>query len=163
MKTYPTYDYENELHSVVCEEAAVYGLSQPLDFGIKSFLANKMLVVSAIRKGFPFSLFERIQQSLPFSEADWASFLDISTKTLQRYKQAKQHLFKASHTEKIIAITEVTEMGLEVFGDIHKFKLWLETPSYALGGYAPFELLKDAYGKELVMAELVRISHGILA
>lgn len=163
MKPYPIKDFENDLHGLVCEEAVAYGISASDHFSLQDFLSNKMLVVSAIRKGFTFSLFEQIQKSLPFTETDWDGFLDVSTKTLQRYKQAKQHLFKSSHTEKIIAIAEVTDLGLEVFGIMEKFKLWLETPSYALGNYKPFELLKDAYGIELVVAELVRINHGVLA
>jgi uncharacterized protein (DUF2384 family) len=38
----------------------------------------------------------------------------------------------------------------------------LETPSYALGGMKPMDMLRDSYGKELVMGELTRINHGIL-
>jgi uncharacterized protein (DUF2384 family) len=41
--------------------------------------------------------------------------------------------------------------------------MWLETPNFALGNQKPFELLKDSYGKEMVMGELTRIDHGILA
>jgi putative toxin-antitoxin system antitoxin component (TIGR02293 family) len=54
-------------------------------------------------------------------------------------------------------------MGMEVFGNMEKFRLWLETPSYALGTMRPVELLRDSYGKEMVMGELTRINYGILA
>ncbi len=37
-------------------------------------------------------------------------------------------------------------MGLDVFGNVEKLKLWLDTPSYALGKLKPIELLKDFYG-----------------
>ncbi|MCC6451300.1 MAG: DUF2384 domain-containing protein, partial [Acidobacteria bacterium] len=33
---------------------------------------------------------------------------------------------------------------------------------FALGNVKPVELLRDSYGKELVMGELNRIAHGIL-
>jgi uncharacterized protein (DUF2384 family) len=59
-------------------------------------------------------------------------------------------------------MAEVTNMGLETFGSFEKLKLWLNTPNFALGNLKPFELLKDSYGKELVMNELVHINHGIL-
>lgn len=126
------------------------------------FLSNKMLIIVAIRAGIPYSLFDVIQDYAPFSESDWADFLDISTKSLQRYKQSSKQ-FKALQSEKIIEMAEVTNMGLDVFGNMEKFKLWLDTPVFSLGSLKPMELLKDSYGKELVLAELTRINYGILA
>ena len=60
-------------------------------------------------------------------------------------------------------MAEVTNAGLDTFGNIEKFKLWLETPNFSLGDQMPMELLKDSYGKEMVLGELTRINHGILA
>jgi len=131
-------------------------------FGYNEFLSNKMLIIGAIRTGIPYSLFALIQNDTPFSESDWANFLDISTKSLQRYKASTSHSFKPIHSEKIIEMAEITMIGLEVFGDIEKLKLWLNTPNFALGKLKPIELLKDSYGKEMVMTELIHIDHGIL-
>jgi putative toxin-antitoxin system antitoxin component (TIGR02293 family) len=128
----------------------------------ENFLEDKMLIIVAIRIGIPYSLFDLIQNYTPFSENDWASFLDISTKSLQRYKTSPEHQFKPIHSEKIIEVAEVTKVGLDVFGNIEKLKLWLNTPNYALGKLKPIELLKDSYGKEMVIGELNRINHGIL-
>lgn len=130
--------------------------------GYDDLLNNKMLIIKAIRVGIPYSLFTLIQDITPFSENDWADFLDVSTKSLQRYKTAHEHFFKAIHSEKIIEMAEVTKVGFDVFGDMDKLKLWLNTPNYALGNLKPVELLKDSYGKELVISELTRINHGIL-
>ena len=125
------------------------------------FLSNKMLIIFAIRNGIPYSLFNVIQDYAPFSENDWANFLDISTKSLQRYKQTSKQ-FKPNQSEKIIEMAEVTSTGLDVFGEMDKFKLWLDTPNFALGNLKPMELLKDSYGKEFVLSELTRINYGIL-
>lgn len=133
-----------------------------LNVSYNDFLANKMLIIAAIRAGIPYSLFNLIQLYTPFSDSDWADFLDISTKSLQRYKTNTDHHFKSIHSEKIIEMAEVTKVGLDVFGDMEKLKLWLNTPSFALGNLKPIELLKDSYGKELVISELIRINHGIL-
>ncbi|MFZ4545551.1 MAG: type II toxin-antitoxin system Xre/ParS family antitoxin [Saprospiraceae bacterium] len=128
----------------------------------EDFLSDKMLIIAAIKAGIPFSLFELIKQVTPFTENDWAKILDISSKSLQRYKTTSQHHFKSIHSEKIIEMAEVTKVGLEVFGDMEKLKLWLNTPNFALGNSVPIELLNDSYGKELVIAELTRINYGIL-
>jgi len=126
------------------------------------FLENKLLIIDAIRAGIPYSLFHLIQNYTPFTENDWANFLDISTKSLQRYRVSTAHHFKPIHSEKIIEMAEVTKVGLDVFGNLEKFKLWLNTPNFALGSPMPIDLLKDSYGKELVISELSRINHGIL-
>ena len=126
------------------------------------FLDNKMLIILLIKQGVPYSLFNLIQDHSPFSEEDWVKFLNISTKSLQRYKQSAKD-FKPIQSEKIIEMAEVTNAGLDVFGDMDKFKLWLDTPNFALGKLKPLDLLSDSYGKEMVMGELTRINHGILA
>jgi putative toxin-antitoxin system antitoxin component (TIGR02293 family) len=128
-----------------------------------SFFENKLLLVHAIRYGLPYQLFIKIKELTPFSEDDWVEYLSISKKTLQRYSSDENHLFKSIHTEKIIEIAEVTILGNEVFDSTEQFYLWLITPSHALGNLKPLELLKDSYGKEMVMAELNRIEHVIFA
>ena len=125
------------------------------------FLENKMLIINAIRTGIPYSLFNLIQNYTPFTDSDWANFLDISTKSLQRYRTSPKYHFKSIHSEKIIEMAEVTKVGLDVFGNLENLKLWLNTPNFALGNLKPIDLLKDSYGKELVITELTRINHGI--
>lgn len=125
------------------------------------FLSNKMLIIKLIRTGVPYSLFDLIRNITPFSETDWAELLNLSTKSLHRYRQDAKP-FKPLQSEKIIEMAEVTNVGVEVFGNTEKFKLWLDTPNFALGSFKPMELLRDSYGKEMVIGELTRINHGIL-
>lgn len=125
------------------------------------FFKDKLMMIKVIRTGVPYSLFTIIQDYTPFSDKDWSTFLDISTKSLTRYKQSTKN-FKPIHSEKIIEMAEVTNIGLDVFGSIEKFKLWLDTPNFALGNIKPIDLLRDSYGKELVISELTRINYGIL-
>lgn len=143
------------------------GFSEDVQIGLdkskitfEEMLHNKLFLVHAIRKGIPYALFELIAADSPFTLDDWISFLDISLKTLQRYK-ADGRDFKPMQSEKILEIAEVTQFGLEVFGDLEMFRLWLNTPSIALGKMKPIELLADSYGKEMVMTELVHIEYGI--
>src|SRR6185312_3361735 len=136
-------------------------LSQQRDINYSDFLSNKMLMILVIREGVTYSLFNLIRDFTPFSEENWADFLDISTKSLHRDRQTSKS-FRPIQSEKIIEMAEVTKMGLDVFGDKEKFKLWLETPNFSIGNLKPMELLKDSYGKELVLSELTRINYGIL-
>lgn len=127
------------------------------------FFERKMLVINVIREGLSFKLFEKIKAYNPFTEEEWADYLGLSTKTLQRYKKEKDFRFKAIHSEKILELAETINFGKIVFESPKKFYRWLQTPSYALNNLTPAELLKDSYGKDLVMAELNCIEHGIFA
>jgi len=130
---------------------------------ISHILHNKLLISALIQSGIPLHLFQIIQDMSPFSEAQWAAFLGISTKTLSRNKQSKLFIFKPLQSERIVAIAEFVHTAFEVFDDHEQFKLWLNSPIYALGNNKPVDLLGDHYGRELVLAELIQIDHGIFA
>jgi putative toxin-antitoxin system antitoxin component (TIGR02293 family) len=123
---------------------------------------DRLLLSCIIDSGVSYQLFLLISDYAPFSDKDWAEMLDISLKTLSRYRSDKAH-FKPLQSERILEMAEVTSLGLQIFGDMDKLKRWLETPNFALGGHTPRELLRDSYGKELVVTELQHINHGILA
>ncbi len=133
------------------------------ELSLQDFFNNRMLVIRSIQKGIPYSLFQRIKEVTPFNDKEWADFLNISVKSLQRYSSQKEYRFKPIHSEKILELAEITNLGREVFDSIEQFHLWLNTPSFALGNMKPVELLKNSYGKEMVMDELNRIDHGIFA
>ncbi|HUX84753.1 MAG TPA: antitoxin Xre/MbcA/ParS toxin-binding domain-containing protein [Chitinophagaceae bacterium] len=127
-----------------------------------TFMSDKMAMIFMIQKGVPYSLFNTIQDYTPLAEDDWTEILSLSSKSLHRYKQSDK-VFDRLQSEKIIEMAEVTNIGLDVFGNMKQFRLWLGTPNFALGKRKPLELLKDSYGKELVVGELTRINYGILA
>ena len=160
------YDEQNIAINEINESLSVYAknigsLSRKISFA--DFFHDKMLIIQAIRKGLPYKIFTQIKSFTPFSDSDWAEYLDLSLKTLQRYRDDADFYFKPIHTEKIFELAEVTNFGIEVFGSSEKFYRWLNTPSFALRNHKPAELLRDSYGKEMVMSELTRIDHGIFA
>jgi len=144
------------------KEAAVSSASyaSPKTFSFDDFFADKILLSHIIRKGVPYAFFRDVKQFSPFTEEDWARLLGLSKRSLQRYKDAQKR-FKPLQSEKIIEMAEVTKVGLTVFGSMKKFKDWLRVPCFALGKLKPFDLLNDSYGKELVLAEMAHIDHGI--
>ena len=154
--------------NIVNEAISSYVQTSPFSFNqekitFSDFFDNKMLVIQVIKKGLPYKIFNAIKNIIPFTEDEWASYLNISKKSLQRYSTNKNHLFKPIHTEKIIELAEVTNFGKDVFDSTEQFYLWLNTPSFVFNNLKPSELLQDSYGKELVMEELSRIEHGIFA
>lgn len=155
---------QEELNQKVSELIPGYGknraVSSVKSLAFKELLTNKLLLSGLIREGIPYALFMLIQRVTPFSESEWADLLNISIKSLRRYKEEARHL-KPIQAEKVIEMAEVTELGMDVFGDMDKLKLWLDTPNFALGSYRPKDLIKDSYGKEMVVGELTRVNFGI--
>lgn len=119
-------------------------------------------IIKAIKKGIKFSVFTSIAQSSPFSLNEWSDFLNISERTMQRYKKEGKS-FDSDSSEKIIEITLLYKYGIEVFGNKEKFNSWLETKNLALGGIIPKELLDNTFGINLLKDELTRIEYGVLA
>ncbi len=147
--------YSEELKPLMVSEAA------PASYG--KFLGDRMSKIHSIRKGIPYYLFDMIRSLAPFSDDEWAGFLDISLKSLQRYHKDSTHIFKSSHTEKILEIAEVVHLGNDVFNNKERFYIWCTRLNPSLNYMTPLDLMSDSYGKELVMDELHRIDHGIFA
>ncbi len=127
-----------------------------------AFLENKYLLVMAIKMGITVPIYNLIKEKAPFTIDDWATYLGISSRSINRIKSSNVN-FKSIQSEKILEIAEVVELGYDIFDSKEQFKQWLNTPNFALRKSRPMDLLKDSYGKEMVINELTRIEHGIFA
>jgi len=84
------------------------------------------------------------------------ALLPISIDTYKR-----KTIFNPSVTEKILEIEEVYRKGIDAFGE--SFHKWMDTENIALGSIAPKSLLNNSFGVRLLLDEIGRIEHGILA
>lgn len=159
-------EYKNldkELNNMLKEpDHDYYTTAKRPQFTFNHFMKNKLLLMHTINAGVSYSFFETVQSLVPITENDWAQLLNLSTKSLQRYKAANKK-FAPLQSEKIIEMGEVTTLGLEVFENMVSFKTWLYTPCFALGNETPASLLTNNVGIELVLKELNHINHGIFA
>jgi putative toxin-antitoxin system antitoxin component (TIGR02293 family) len=119
-------------------------------------------LIQAVRKGIKYAFFTKITEKSPFTLPEWAQFLHLTNRTMQRYK-SEDKTFDAIYAEKIVEITMLYKYGVEVFGNEQKLNIWLETDSIVLGGVKPKSLLDSVFGINLIKDELTRIEHGILA
>ncbi len=124
---------------------------------------NRMSIIDSIKQGVSYKLFSYIKNRCPFSDEQWAGFLGISTKSLQRYALAQTHVFKPIHSEKIIEIAEVCDAGMEVFNDKYDLYDWFTKPAFAFDYEVPMHFLDTSYGVQLVFVQLKRFAHGIFA
>jgi putative toxin-antitoxin system antitoxin component (TIGR02293 family) len=121
-----------------------------------------IILMKALRSGFTYALFYNFAKRTPFTLYEWSVFLNMSERTIQRYKKEKKR-FDPIYSEKILQISLLYNLGAEVFGSDENFNIWLETQNVALGGIKPKELLDNSFGIGLLKDELTRIEHGVLA
>lgn len=121
-----------------------------------------VMIMNLVRNGIAFAIFYRFAKDTPFSLGEWSLFLNMSERTMQRYKREKK-TFDPIYSEKILQITLLYNLGIEVFGNREKFNTWLDTRNVALGGIKPKTLLDNSFGIGLLKDELTRIEHGVLA
>lgn len=113
-------------------------------------------------KEFTYTEFKKIAARAPFTQAEWASILHLSERTLQRYAKSNG-TFAPMNAERALQISQVLEQGKITFGKIENFYAWLKRDPYMLEGNISFESLTTADGIQMVLAQLSRIQHGIFA
>jgi putative toxin-antitoxin system antitoxin component (TIGR02293 family) len=142
----------------VKEPAAFYGPIQKYE----SNLTDPYQIVVFANKGLPASSFDDLIRISSGNREVFANRLNISIKTLDRYKKEGKKL-DPQMSELILKWIELYSKGMEVFGSIPSFNRWLEKPAFGLFGTCPNDLMSTSGGIELILAELRRIEHGDLA
>lgn len=113
-------------------------------------------------KDFTYSEFKKVADKAPFTQAEWASILHLSERTLQRYAKSNG-TFAPMNAERAMQIAHLLEQGKITFGKVENFYSWLKGNPSMLEGNLSFESLTSAEGIQMVLTQLGRIQHGILA
>jgi len=113
-------------------------------------------------KDFTYNDFKKIADKTSFTQAEWASILHVSERTLQRYAKNNAS-FAAINAERALQIEKVLKAGELTFGKVENFYNWLKRNPYMLEGNLSFESLTSYEGIEKVLTQLGRIQHGLFA
>lgn len=113
-------------------------------------------------KDFTFSEFKKIADQAPLTQAEWAAILHISERTLQRYAK-NNGVFAPINAERAQQIAHVVAEGKRTFGKTEMFYQWIKSNPFMLEGSLSFESLTTAHGIQMILTQLARIQHGILA
>ncbi len=135
--------------------AKVSKVSEPM----VSFMPIKQM---PLVKDFTYKEFKKIADKVPFTLQEWSELLHISERTLHRYAKANSS-FPFSVTDRILQINKVIQRGTHVFGSLEKFIRWLRINPPALEGRISVHSLASIEGINLVLTQIGRIEHGILA
>lgn len=109
---------------------------------------------------FTYDQFKLTANKTPFTQAEWASILHISERTLQRYAKNNSS-FASINAERAQQIIAVINEGKKTFGTVELFCNWLKQKPEMLEGTISFESLTSSNGIQLVLTQLGRIQHGL--
>jgi len=120
-------------------------------------------LIDYYRKGVEAREALNIWRGISASNTQKALALGMSERTLARLKSNLSKRLSPTISERIVKIAAAKERAVEVFEDPVKADKWLTSPSVALGGRAPLDLMQFDLGIDLVMKELGRIEHGVIS
>ena len=113
-------------------------------------------------KDFTYNEFKKIADKTPFTQAEWAAMLHVSERTLQRYAKGNGS-FAPINAERAMQIANVVAEGKKTFGKVEMFYNWLKRKPFMLEGELSLVSLTSSHGIQMVLTQLGRIQHGILA
>ena len=119
-------------------------------------------LIDVTREGIDYNTFNEFSVSYPLNSSTWSKILNMSERTIQRYRREKKRL-DSIHTEKLLLIMLLFNKGVSVFGNTSNFLAWINSKNIPLGGVKPIDLLDNSFGINMVKDELIKIEHGVLA
>jgi putative toxin-antitoxin system antitoxin component (TIGR02293 family) len=115
-----------------------------------------------VREGFPWEAAFYVKETLTFSDKMFASFLEISPRTLARLKQKRSRL-SMSASDRLFRLARIVSLAIEALEDKEQALSWLDKPQVGLGGRRPFDLIRTEAGAREVEDLLGRIEYGVVS
>lgn len=116
----------------------------------------QMELINRIREGVRKTDWKQLISNIGATEKEFEWILPASISSMQ-----KKTVYSRETSERIYELARLFGLGYEVFDTKEDFKLWLDTPSKALGKKKPFELLDSSLGFQMVENEILRIQYNV--
>jgi putative toxin-antitoxin system antitoxin component (TIGR02293 family) len=130
--------------------------------GIKGPVLHMMDLLPVVRRGLPSSALGAVAKRMDLTVAATFEPLGLAKRTIARRVQSRQRLSR-NESELVLRLARGIVEATAVLGTLKKAQHWLQSPSRALGGAVPLQLLDTDVGAEVVREELGRIEHGVFA
>jgi putative toxin-antitoxin system antitoxin component (TIGR02293 family) len=149
----PLYERGGLAHAI-----ALLGLSVP-DSTLDA--PSDFDLVSLIRAGLTKKALDRMLYAYDITSIDMARILHVSDRTMRRYET--ESVLDPEQSERLIELARLFAHGISAFGSNERFRRWLHSEVFSLGGQKPLDLLDTSIGIGLVDDILGRIEYGIVA
>nr|WP_294895819.1 antitoxin Xre/MbcA/ParS toxin-binding domain-containing protein [uncultured Pedobacter sp.] len=151
MKKYKIDDEDSAPKSLVAEMLVPY----------QTYFESPVNRLQIIKGGLSSKSLDDLLQISGSTRSDMAKNLDLTEPTLRKHLVNSKEL-STSLSEHVLFLLELYNKGIDTFGSIKEFKNWLAQHNIGIDA-KPDDLLDSITGINIVMNELNRIDHGILA
>jgi uncharacterized protein (DUF2384 family) len=100
-----------------------------------------------------------LKEITSFSDEVIAIWLDVSVKTLRKYRKSESDL-KESLKEHLVLLLSLYQHGTDVFGNAENFDKWLDTKNYFFDNQAPKDFLSTSSGIRFTDDRLTAMEYG---
>lgn len=116
---------------------------------------------AVIRNGIPYSQLTRMKAALNLTDDEFANYLGISLRTLQRKRNSRERL-SITEGDRLYRMARIFALTISVLEDEEMAKRWLHRPQRGLGGRVPIEVIQTEAGGQEVEDLLEKIEFGVL-
>jgi len=156
-----TYKIEEASGILSAHEAAVtyYNMPSPLKIIGDVGRDDKHSFLSVVKSGLEYDTLIDFMKMAEFHMDEMAHILHINSRTIRRL--STKDTLNIDISEKLLELLRLYRFGLEVFGDLSVFNVWIRRSIRGLGDVTPMSLLDTGIGVEIVMDELERLAYGV--
>jgi len=123
---------------------------------------NRLGMADAVAKGLPEKALERVKESAGLTDAEMASTLGLSQKTIGRMRSGRSSL-PAVTSDRLYRLARIYSLARDVFEADDAAREWLRLPQVGLGNRVPLDLITTEAGAREIEDLLGRIEYGVLA
>lgn len=116
-------------------------------------------LIGAVRRGLPYSVFERVQGTLGVSAQTLAGLIGVPVRTLNKRKHEGR--FSSEESDNLLRVVRVVSKTFDFFDEPEAARAWLEAPERAFDGDTPLSLLDTEMGAQEIFRLLGQLEHGV--
>ena len=122
-------------------------------------LAGTPELIGAVRRGLPYSVFERVQDTLGVSAQTLTALIGVPVRTLNKRKHEGR--FSSEESDNLLRVVRVVSKTFDFFSEPEAARVWLKAPERAFDGDTPLSLLDTETGAQEVFRLLGQLEHGV--
>lgn len=122
-------------------------------------LAGTPELIGAVRRGLPYSVFERVQGALQVSAQMLAALIGVPVRTLNKRKHEGR--FSSEESDNLLRVVRVVSKTFSFFDEPQAARAWLQASEMAFGGDTPLSLLDTEMGAQEIFRLLGQLEHGV--
>lgn len=125
-------------------------------------LHSVMDATDIVLSGIPWEAAFAVQQHYQLSDGELARILDVSVRTLARYRR-RDDVLPLAQSDRLYRAATVLSWATHVFEDKERAMAWLRRPQIGLGDRVPLEIMITGTGAQQVETLLGQIEYGVYA